>query len=79
MKPAVPLCLAQLVVPEHTFHGGTLQDSHKPRVDAGDNVTEDPLPEAVCWQPRGDGKQTKGNFFDPLWRAAVKTQEDRGL
>lgn len=64
---------------EHTFPRGTLQDSHEPRVDARDDVTQDPLPEAVHWQPRDNGKQTQGNFFDPLWGAAVKTQEDRAL
>lgn len=51
LKPEVPLHLHQHAVSHHTFPRCTLQDSHEACVDAGDNVTQDPLPEAVGWQP----------------------------
>lgn len=57
----------------------TLQHGHQPRVDAGDDIAEDPLPEAIRRQPRDDGKKTQGNFFGLLPGATVKTQEDIGL
>lgn len=63
----------------HTFPKGTLQHSHKPCVDARDDVTQDPLPEAVCWQPGSHWKQTQSNFFDPLSGAAAKAQGNKIL
>lgn len=80
LEPAASFHPNQPAVLEQRFpRAVTLQHGHQPCVDAGDDIAEDPLPKAVCWQPRDNGKQTQGNFFDLLPGATVKTQEDIGL